>query len=82
MTPPCTSTTPRILERHLRQVVQCLEADQAFTIPAAGLCYDVSRYYRTYANVDTPEDLGTSLIALLERVLIEAGPDFRFRYGV
>jgi cobaltochelatase CobT len=58
-----------ILDRHLRQVLESLQQAADIKVGAIGIGFDVDRYYATTTVVETPEDLGTGLIDLLERVV-------------
>lgn len=59
------------LDRHLQAVVSQLEASLDMELAALGIGHDVERYYARTATVKTPEDLGLTMVSLLERLLIE-----------
>jgi len=60
------------LERHLWQVVGELERSNDIYLTAIGIGFDVSRYYRNVAVVQSPDDLGEVLVARLEESLLVA----------
>ena len=69
---------PKILDEHLREVVGELEASRDIELAAIGIAHDASRYYSTSVVVATPDELGSGLLGLLERVIVrEAGGDGR-----
>lgn len=57
------------LDRHLREVVDDIEAVGDVRIVAVGIGFDPSRYYSTSSVVTMPEDLGKSLIDALETAI-------------
>jgi cobaltochelatase CobT len=63
------SNHPRILDRHLREVIGQLQKVRDLKIGAVGLGYDVSRYYPTSRTVNAPEEPGRALIDLIEQLM-------------
>jgi len=61
---------PFILERHLRGVIDGLEASPDVRIGAVGIGFDVDKYYSASTTVTTPDDLGDAMVGLLERLII------------
>jgi cobaltochelatase CobT len=59
-----------ILDRHLRRVIGELEASADISVAAAGIGFDVGRYYSHAATVETPEALGEAMIELLETTIL------------
>ncbi len=58
------------LDRHLREVVHTIEADESVRIVSIGIGFDPSRYYSTSSVITTPEDLGKILLDVLEAAII------------
>jgi cobaltochelatase CobT len=58
------------LDRHLRAVIQAIEAAGDIRIVSIGIGFDTSRYYATPTMITTPEDLGKTLIGALEAAII------------
>jgi cobaltochelatase CobT len=65
---------PDILTAHLREVIADIETKQDIELFALGIGFDVARYYAACTTIKTAEDLGTSLIELLERALTGRRP--------
>lgn len=64
---------PRYLHNHLIEVIRQLETVGDIEILAAGLGFDVSRYYRVSANCDAPDQLASTMLTLLQRQLLAGG---------
>ena len=62
---------PGILERHLRHVIAEIQAAGDIQLGAAGIGFDVGRYYARAATVEVPEDIGAAVIGLTEQLLLE-----------
>lgn len=62
---------PDILARHLLHVVAGIQAKGDIQLGAAGIGFDVGRYYARAATVEVPEDIGSAVIGLLEQLLLE-----------
>ncbi|QUS42353.1 CobT protein [Tardiphaga alba] len=60
---------PDILDAHLREVIAGIEAKGNIELFALGIGFDVKRYYTACTTIQTAQDLGTSLIGLLEGAL-------------
>ncbi|WP_398477359.1 hypothetical protein [Tardiphaga sp.] len=60
---------PDILVAHLQEVIADLESKGEIELFALGIGFDVARYYAASITIKTAEDLGTSLIGLLEGAL-------------
>ncbi|MGA3301918.1 MAG: cobalamin biosynthesis protein CobT [Methylovirgula sp.] len=58
-----------ILDRHLRQVIIDLEASEDIELAALGIGFDVMKYYSLSKRVSDPNDLGETLIDLLEDLI-------------
>ncbi len=58
------------LDRHLRAVIQAIEAAGDVRIVSIGIGFDTSRTYSTPTMITTPGDLGKTLIAALEAAII------------
>jgi cobaltochelatase CobT len=58
------------LDRHLRAVIQAIEAAGEIRIVSIGIGFDTSRYYATPTTITTPDDLGKTLIGALEAAII------------
>ncbi|MCG8440645.1 MAG: cobaltochelatase subunit CobT, partial [Caulobacterales bacterium] len=57
---------PDILVRHLRAVVNELVEVGDIAVAAIGIGYDVGQFYGQAGTMTTAEDLGSTLITLLE----------------
>lgn len=60
------------LPRHLKSVLQNIEASGDIEICALGLAHDVERYYSLHEKIEVPEDLPVAIAALCERTLLPA----------
>jgi cobaltochelatase CobT len=62
---------PAYLEGHLRSVIGQVEEEASLTIAAVGIGFSVERYYRTYAQAESPDELGNTLLNFLEQLLLQ-----------
>lgn len=62
---------PGILDRHLRRVVAEIDARGDVRLGAAGIGFDVGRYYSRATTVEVAEDIGAAAMELMERLLTE-----------
>lgn len=53
------------LDRHLRSVIEALEADSAFELLAIGIGHDVGSYYANAFTVTEPQELGEAMVRQL-----------------
>lgn len=60
---------PDILVAHLREVIADIESKGDIELFAVGIGFDVARYYAVSKTIKTAQDLGISLIKLLEDAL-------------
>lgn len=60
---------PDILDAHLREVIADIETRGDIELFALGIGFEVARYYAASTTINTAEDLGTSLIGLLQGAL-------------
>jgi cobaltochelatase CobT len=58
-----------ILDRHLRQVIAEIENTSGIELAAIGVKHDVRRYYGNSIQIENIESLGTSLIAMIDKLL-------------
>jgi cobaltochelatase CobT len=58
-----------ILDRHLRGVIAAIEASRSIELTAIGVKHDVGRYYRNSVQIDKVENLGASLVAMVDTLL-------------
>jgi len=63
------NTDKRILDRHLREVVANIERGGQVELAAIGIKHDPGEYYRNAIRVEKVEELGPSLIAMLDRMV-------------
>lgn len=61
------------LDRHLRAVINRIEASEDVKLVGIGIGFDPASYYQNSLTISSIDDLGSSLIAALENVLRE-GP--------
>lgn len=61
-----------ILYDHFKSVIKELQDDGEIVLGAVGIGYSVGHLYKTAEEVDTPDDLGGALIALLEKLIVAA----------
>ena len=59
----------RILDRHLRAVIAAIEKAGQIELAAIGIKHDVGDYYRNAVRVEKVEDLGKSLVEMLDRLV-------------
>lgn len=59
------------LERHLRSVIQQIEAQDAVELVAIGIGHDVTRYYRRAVTIVDAEDLGGTMMHQLTELFDE-----------
>lgn len=59
------------LERHLRSVIQQIEAQDAVELVAIGIGHDVTRYYRRAVTIIDAEDLGGTMMHQLTELFDE-----------
>ncbi|MGD9915513.1 MAG: hypothetical protein AB7S80_15655 [Rhizobiaceae bacterium] len=55
-----------ILDRHLREVVGQIEASGGIELAAIGVKHDVSTYFRNSVQIDKVENLGESLLRMID----------------
>ena len=61
-----------ILDRHLRQVIGEVEnPSSGIELAAIGVKHDVGRYYRNSVQIDQVENLGASLVSVIDRLLAD-----------
>jgi cobaltochelatase CobT len=60
------------LPRHLKSVLQDIEASGDIRVCALGLAHDVERYYLFWERVEVPEDLPVAIVSLCTRLLLPA----------
>lgn len=58
-----------ILDRHLRNVIAEIENSGCIELAAIGVKHDVSSYYRNSVQIDDIENLGISLVAVIDKLL-------------
>ena len=61
---------PTYLSDHLRQVVGDIISAEDVNIAAMGIWNKTHDFYPTSSYVESPDELGSSLIALIERLLL------------
>ena len=64
-----TNADREILDRHLRQVIAEVENSGAIELAAIGVKHDVGRYYSNCVQIDDIENLGISLVAVIDKLL-------------
>jgi len=64
-----TNSDPRILDRHLRQVIAEIERTDLVELAAIGIKHDVDSYYRKSTRIEKVEELGAQLVAVLDSLL-------------
>ena len=64
------NSDPRILDRHLREVIGQIERAGQIELAAIGIKHDVSRTYRNAVVISRAEDLGARLVGLLDRMIV------------
>ena len=62
------------LDRHLRQVIQWIEARSPIELIAIGIGHDVTRYYRRAVTIVDAEQLGGALMEQLSELFDEEAP--------
>jgi cobaltochelatase CobT len=60
------------LPRHLKSVLQHIEASGDIKVCALGLAHDVERYYPSSEKAEVLEDLPVAIVALCDRMLLPA----------
>jgi cobaltochelatase CobT len=63
------ANTANYLEKHLLSVIQSIAETGDIGLSAIGIGHAVDRYYEHSARVNTPDDLGEAVLALLEDIL-------------
>lgn len=58
-----------ILDRHLRKVIAEIEGSSSIELAAVGVKHDVASYYRQSVQIERAENLGASLIRLIDKLL-------------
>jgi cobaltochelatase CobT len=58
-----------ILDRHLRRVVAGIENSGCIELSAIGVKHSVGQYYRNAIQIDKVENLGVSLVAMVDKLL-------------
>lgn len=58
-----------ILDRHLRQVIAEIEGSGAIELAAIGVKHDVRKYYRNSVQIEKVEELGESLLDMIDALL-------------
>jgi cobaltochelatase CobT len=58
-----------ILDRHLREVIAQIEASSAIELAAIGVKHDAAKYYRNSAQIEKIENLGESLVRMVDVLL-------------
>jgi len=58
-----------ILDRHLRQAIAEIEASGAIELAAIGVKHDVRKYYRNSVQIEKVENLGESLLDMIDALL-------------
>lgn len=61
----------RLLDRHLREVVQSIEHESAIELSAIGIKHDVGSYYRRAIRINKVDDLGSTLVSMLDSLFLE-----------
>jgi cobaltochelatase CobT len=61
------------LERHLREVIQWIEASSPVELVAIGIGHDVTRYYRRAVTISDAEELGGTMMQQLTNLFDEEG---------
>lgn len=59
----------RILDRHLRQVIEEIERRGEIELAAIGIKHEVGDYYRAARRLDRSEELGPALVSILDALL-------------
>tara|TARA_B100000686_G_C16269321_1_gene703235 strand:+ start:106 stop:477 length:372 start_codon:yes stop_codon:yes gene_type:complete len=67
------------LERHLRDVIEWIEARSDVEITAIGIGHDVTRYYRRAVTIVDAEELGGTMMHQLAELFDEDQKDFSRR---
>lgn len=58
-----------ILDRHLREVIGEIEGSGSIELAAIGVKHDARRYYRNSVQIDKIENLGVSLVSVIDKLL-------------
>jgi cobaltochelatase CobT len=58
-----------ILDRHLREVIALIENSSAIELAAIGVKHEAAKYYRNSAQIDKIENLGESLVRMVDVLL-------------
>ena len=58
-----------ILDRHLREVIREIEGTSGVELAAIGVKHDVGGYYRNSVQIDNIENLGISLVSVIDKLL-------------
>lgn len=62
----------QILDRHLRQVITEVETSGSIELAAVGVKHNVSTYYRNSVQIDNAENLGDSLVSIIDKLLSDS----------
>jgi cobaltochelatase CobT len=68
----------QMLDRHLRQVIADIEESGAMELTAIGVKHDAGQYYPNSIQIEQPENLGASLIGMVDTLLVTS---FSIRHG-
>ena len=60
---------PRLLDRHLREVIAGVQRGGQIELAAVGIRHDVAPYYARSVRIDRPEDLGVRLVSMLDEMV-------------
>jgi cobalamin biosynthesis protein CobT len=61
---------PQLLDRHLREVIAGIEREGRIQLAAIGIKHEVQHYYRNAIELSRIEDLGKSVIALIDGLVV------------
>ena len=58
-----------ILDRHLREVIAEIENSSVIELAAIGVKHEAAKYYRKSTQIDRIENLGESLVRMVDALL-------------
>jgi cobaltochelatase CobT len=59
-----------ILDRNLREVIREIETSGGIELAALGVKHDVSGYYRNHVHIENLEEIGDSLVQIIDSFLL------------